>query len=223
MKYSAAGCGGFTYMGVLVMIVIIGAMTTVVAQTWKSVSRIEKERELIWVGHQFRNAIRGYYKYRQALHGGAAGNYYPTELRDLLSDPGRAGGYSWIRKIYLDPVTGKDDWVLIRTPGGIKGIRSKSDAEPLKKAGFDVEDSSFTGKTRYSEWVFEFPPVIRYSGPPVPGYIKQVTGEGGAEGEGWGPGGWPSQQPGQLGGSTGWPAQQPTGQPSGGGWPSQEP
>jgi type II secretory pathway pseudopilin PulG len=211
-------------MAVLVIIVVIGIMTTVVAQTWKSVYRIEKENELIWVGHQFRNAIEGYYKYRMAQRGGAPGNYYPTELRDLLSDPGRAGGYSWLRKIYKDPITGKDDWVLIRTPGGIKGVRSASDKQPLRIAGFDVKDSSFTGKKRYSEWVFEYPPVIQYTGPPVPGYIgKAIGAAGGKAGGGWDNGGWPTEH----GGSTGWPAQQPSQQPaqqppSGGGWPSGE-
>lgn len=211
--------GGFTYMGMLVAIIIIGITSLVVAQTWKSVSRIQKERELIWCGHQFRNAIRGYYEYRKALHSGNPGNYYPTELKDLLSDPGQAGGYSWLRKIYVDPMTGKDDWVLVRTAGGVKGVRSASDAEPLRKAGFDVDDSGFTGKARYSEWVFEYPPVVTYAGPPIPGYIDYVQGGGKAGGAGeWGDGGW------DQGGTTGWPAQQAgksagTGVP--GGWPTE--
>ncbi len=210
--------GGFTYMGMLVAIVVIGITSLVVAQTWKSVSRVQKERQLIWCGHQFRNAIRGYYEYRKKLRGGADGNYYPTELKDLLSDPGRVGGYSWLRKIYVDPMTGKDDWVLVRTTGGVKGVHSASDAEPLRKAGFDVDDSSFTGKTRYSEWVFEYPASVTYAGPPIPGYIDFIKGGGkGGTGE-WGPGEWPT------GGTTGWPGEQPnkpkgTGVP--GGWPTE--
>lgn len=159
----ARGSGGFTYMALLVSMLIIGIMTSVVAQTWKSVSRINKEKELIWIGHQYRDAIRGYYNYRAKAHGGAPGAYYPSELKDLLKDPGRLSNYAYLRKIYIDPMTGKDDWVPIRGgdasgSSGIIGVRSASDKVPLKQDGFDKVDESFKGKTKYSEWEFKFVP-----------------------------------------------------------------
>lgn len=144
-----------TYIMLAATIVIIGVTTSVVAQSWKMASKMEKEEELLWRGNQIRQAIGGYYEYRKKMHGGQAGNYYPTQLQDLVSDPGRVG-YRWLRRVYDDPITGKDDWVLIRTTGGIKGVHSSSTKEPLKKDNFREADSSFTGKTHYSEWVFEY-------------------------------------------------------------------
>lgn len=169
--------GGFTYIGLLVVIVIIGISTTVVSQTWRSVHRIQKEEELLWVGHQYRQAIEGYYMYRQKLHNNQPGQYYPSDLKDLQNDPGRLSGYCWLRELYVDPITGKDDWVLVRTAGGIKGVHSASDRKPIKMDWFDKDDESFKDKTRYSEWVFEYPPLQTSTTPPPGG------GAGGAGGE----------------------------------------
>ncbi|HEX9860887.1 MAG TPA: type II secretion system protein [Nitrospirota bacterium] len=175
---SAPESGGYTYIGLLMVIVIIGIMTTVVAQTWKSVARVQKEKELIWIGHQFRTALKGYYDYRKGLHGGNPGAFYPSDVKDLLKDPGRPADHAYLRKIYTDPVTGKDDWVYIMGGGtggsGIIGVRSASDKATLKRDGFDKADENFKGKTKYSEWEFKFVPVVTPGAappatpPPVP-------------------------------------------------------
>lgn len=175
---SAQGRAGYTYIGLLMVIVIVGIMTTVVAQTWKSVARVHKEKELIWIGHQFRTALKGYYNYRKSLHQNVDGAYYPSDVKDLLKDPGRPADHAYLRKIYTDPITGKDDWVYIMGGGtggsGIIGIRSASDKTPLKKDGFDKADENFKGKTKYSEWEFKFVPTATPAAvppatpPPVP-------------------------------------------------------
>jgi hypothetical protein len=41
------------------------------------------------------------------------------------------------------------------------GVRSASEAEPFKHAGFSPKDFDFTGKTHYSEWRFMFVPPQR--------------------------------------------------------------
>ena len=49
----------------------------------------------------------------------------------------------------------KEEWdKIIDKAGRIIGVRSKSEKEPLKKAGFTDEYKSFEGKTKYSEWEF---------------------------------------------------------------------
>ncbi len=86
----------------------------------------------------------------------------------------------YLRKIYTDPMTGKADWALDPPPpppGGSNieggtvasgehfgGVHSVSDAEPLKKDNFDLEDIKFTNisgagrKARYSDWLFDYDP-----------------------------------------------------------------
>jgi len=142
---------GFTYIGLLAVIVVIGIMTSVIGQTWKSMAQVEKEKELIWRGNQFRNAIQNYYNLG-AIHGNPT---YPADLKDLLKDPRTAGTRRYIRRIYVDPITGKDDWVPILSNDRIVGVRSASDGAPLKRDNFEPADESFRGKTRYSEWTFQ--------------------------------------------------------------------
>jgi hypothetical protein len=59
-----------------------------------------------------------------------------------------------LRKIYLDPMTGKADWGLVKIQGRITGIYSTSTLVPFKQKGFNVADASFSGLRRYREWVF---------------------------------------------------------------------
>jgi len=144
----------------LAIMTIIGIMMAVMGPSWKTISKVEKEKELIWRGHQFRLAIQRYYLYKGLQQ-------FPSELSDLLKDPRSPAGARYLRKIYIDPMTGKDDWVVVQGGAGtsaggmstgIMGVHSKSEAEPLKKDNFDPEDAKFVGKTHYSEWPFTFDP-----------------------------------------------------------------
>ncbi len=54
LKFSS----GFTYIGLLIAIVIFGLGSVGAARILASAERGERERELIFIGHQFRDAIR---------------------------------------------------------------------------------------------------------------------------------------------------------------------
>jgi type II secretory pathway pseudopilin PulG len=202
-----SGRAGFTYMGMLVIIMIIGITSAVVGQSWKIAAKREKEKELLWRGNQFRLAINRYYQARlkgQAAAGAPANaSYYPTSLGDLLKDPTSPGTVRYLRKIYTDPMTGKADWALDPPPGGTNitggtvasgehfgGVHSVSDAEPLKKGNFDLEDIKFTNisgagrKARYSDWLFDYDPNA-----PAPGANVVIPTGGTATPGGTTPGG----------------------------------
>lgn len=56
---------------------------------------------------------------------------YPTPRRHL-------------RRLFVDPITGKTDWGLVNAPeGGIMGVYSLSEREPMKRANFEPEDGDF--------------------------------------------------------------------------------
>jgi hypothetical protein len=55
-------------------------------------------------------------------------------------------------------MTGKADWELVMANGGIAGVRSRSAAAPLKKAGFGAEDAEFANASAYSGWAFSIKP-----------------------------------------------------------------
>ena len=155
-------------MGMLVIVMIIMITSAVLAQSWKISAKREKEKELLWRGNQFRLAVERYYE-GKSVQGHAGMNQWPTSLDDLMEDPRSGDKIRYLRKKYIDPMTGKDDWVLV-PPGGsqaggysvaggpIGGVRSNSDAKPLKKDNFDLADLKFRYKTKYSQWEFVFDP-----------------------------------------------------------------
>lgn len=153
---SLPGQRGFTYLGLLFLVALLGVVLAAAGETWRVASQRDKEAELLFVGSQFRDAIRQYVA-RNAATGG-----YPRSLDDLLRDPHQIGMQRYLRKIYVDPVTGSREWGLVKTPqGGIMGVYSVSDRQPLKTRNFAPADREFTGKKKYSDWKFVFgaPPV----------------------------------------------------------------
>ena len=143
---------GFTYVALLVAVATIGAGAAALGELWSQAERRERERELLFIGKEFREAVRRYY---EATPGPAKS--YPQHLEDLLRDQSFPKPRSHLRKMYRDPTTGKAQWAVVESPqGGIMGVHSLSQAQPLKTGGFYGEDMALEGATRYSEWLFTY-------------------------------------------------------------------
>ena len=143
---------GFTYLAVLLAVALIGTQLAVAGVVWSFAQTRQKERELLFVGDQFRTAIAQYY-----LNPKGPQKEYPHRLEDLVQDPRYAGTVRHLRKIYADPITGKVQWGLIKTPdGSILGVYSLSDKAPIKTANFLPADQIFEKKQRYSDWKFVY-------------------------------------------------------------------
>jgi len=141
---------GFTYVGVLVLVALMGIALGASGQVWHTLQKREKERELLFIGQQFRLALNRY-----ARHTPGQARRAPLRLEELLQDPRYPGNQRYLRKIFLDPMTGSADWGLITGPGGeIYGVHSLSKEEPLKKTNFGLADRQFEGAMKYSDWVF---------------------------------------------------------------------
>lgn len=141
---------GFTYIGVLLAVGLIGIQLALAGVVWSFAQTRQKERELLFVGGQFRTAISQYY-----LNPKGPQKEYPRRLEDLLKDPRYPGTIRHLRKIYADPITGKKRWGLVRLPnGGIIGVYSLSDQAPIKTGNFRPADLPFTNKRRYADWKF---------------------------------------------------------------------
>ncbi len=150
---SPAHAGGFTYLGVLFLVALVGAGLVSVAEVWHTLAQHDKETELLFIGNQFRSAIERYY----GASPGAA--QYPKSLEDLLEDKRFPNVRRHLRRIYVDPMTGKSEWGLTQLEGvGIVGVHSLSDAVPLKQANFAARDAAFVGAKTYRDWVFAFQP-----------------------------------------------------------------
>jgi type II secretory pathway pseudopilin PulG len=138
----------------LVAVAVIGVGLAAAGEVWSFARHREKERELLFVGDQYRRAIRLYY---ERTPGG--GRQYPTKLEDLLRDARYPGVERYLRKLYPDPMTGKSEWGLVKAPdGAIMGVYSLSMAAPAKQSGFRYRDTTFEGATTYQEWRFIYEP-----------------------------------------------------------------
>lgn len=145
---------GFTYLSILFIVALMGAGLALTGEVWHTSVLREREAELLHLGNEYRKGIERYYL--------AGPRQYPRALTDLLKDPRQAGTVRHLRRLYLDPVTGKEDWGLVRAPdGGIAGVHSLSDDKPLKSGGFAVRDAEFEAKQKYSEWKFVYAPQPR--------------------------------------------------------------
>lgn len=143
---------GFTYLIALMVIVVSGIMLGAVGQSWRSILQCEREEELIFRGMQYRNAMERWYK-------PGAGQHQATplkDLKDLVQDPRSLTTKRYLRKLYPDPITGKE-WAVINDPAtGISGVASSSSDRPLKVGNFPDEIKEFAGKEKYSDWIFTY-------------------------------------------------------------------
>ena len=140
---------GFTYLTVMFVIAILLGGLALVGETWETSARREKEAELLFIGNQYRRAIGLYY----ASTPGPT-KRYPRTLEELVKDPRQPNTQRHIRKLFPDPMTGKE-WIAIKgADGGVQGVHSASDEAPLKIAGFRVRDASLEGAQKYSDWKF---------------------------------------------------------------------
>jgi type II secretory pathway pseudopilin PulG len=143
---------GFSYIGLLALVALIGIFLSAAGEVVSTAVRHERETELLWVGHEYRMAIARYFNRNRA---------YPQALEDLLGTTGDPTvQVRYLRRLYRDPMTNAVDWTLIPAPagGGIIGVASSSKRAPLKTAGFDDADLDFADASSYGDWQFKFVP-----------------------------------------------------------------
>jgi type II secretory pathway pseudopilin PulG len=150
---------GFTYVGLLFLLAGVGVLLASVGTVWETAAQREREAELLFIGHQYRDALESYYRRSPGTD-----HHYPDQLESLLLDPRYPGVVRHMRQLWPDPVTG-GRWEVERdSRGGIRGVYSVSDKAPRKVSGFAPEEAHFEGALRYADWVF----LARDEGAPFP-------------------------------------------------------
>jgi type II secretory pathway pseudopilin PulG len=148
---------GFTYIGLLIAVAVLGVALSAVGVVWRTQAQREREQELLFIGHDFERAVGSYYK---------ATHQFPQEIEDLLDDKRGPQPAHHLRRFYNDPMTGAQDWNIIRlSMMGITGISSSSKNAPIKKDGFTTEEDAFKDAASYSDWQFAYQPRFRFRRP----------------------------------------------------------
>jgi type II secretory pathway pseudopilin PulG len=132
---------GAGYVLMICVIVLIGVSTGIVSQQWKVVVQRDHEAELIFRGTQIKNAIERYAADFQ-VRKGTRPNKYPVTLEQLTQ-----GAKPYLAKVYRDPLT-QEDFDVIKVGGEIRGIKSRSLAQPYNRV-------LFSDAKTYAQIVFE--------------------------------------------------------------------
>lgn len=153
---------GFTYLGMLIVVAVMGMGLAAFGQIYSHAAQRDKEAELLFVGEQFREAIASYYRKSPGTP------VYPKTLEDLVEDKRFPMPQRHLRRIYADPVTGGREWGLVEAPGGagIMGVHSLSEEKPIKSAHFGTKQQEFETAESYKAWRFVYSPAVP-NPPPV--------------------------------------------------------
>lgn len=171
---AASRQAGFTYFGLIIFVFIVGMVGAATLKIGALLQRAHAEEELLEIGHQFSVALRSY---SDATPRGQPTQ--PLSLQELLRDPRFQNPRRHLRRIFVDPVSGKAEWGLVRAGEGgrILGVYSLSQAAPLKVANFDKRFSGFDRREHIADWKFmaenqgagaPLAPGLRPPGIPVP-------------------------------------------------------
>lgn len=150
---------GFTYLFVLMMIALIGMGLAAAGTLWRTESQRIREAELLFIGDQYRQAIRSYYELDPAQP------RLPQSIDELLEDNRRPDTVRHLRRAYRDPFTG-GELELIRSADkkAIVGVHSTATGRPFRTSGFLPEYGTFTKADSYADWRFVFIPPAK----PIP-------------------------------------------------------
>jgi len=159
--------GGFTYLSVIIVVAIIGLVAAASLKLGATVQRSRAEQQLLVIGGAFSDALQSY---ADATPAGQPPQ--PPSLKELLRDPRFPTPRRHLRKIFVDPMTGKAEWGIVYLGGttGVMAVYSLSDARPVKIGNFPARFQSLAGKRKISEWRFVA------SGPGAPGMQGANTG-----------------------------------------------
>lgn len=111
---------GFTYLGVLLAMALLGIALMGVSEVWVKTRQRQQMVQLRWVMEQYRRAIESYY-----YSNTGSVHFYPKDIKSLLQDERHLGVKRHLRRAYENPFTHSVDWVFIAAPdGGIAGIQA---------------------------------------------------------------------------------------------------
>jgi type II secretory pathway pseudopilin PulG len=151
---------GFTYVGLIVLVTIIGLVGAATLKVDSLLRRAAAEEELLEIGAAFSAALTSY---AEATPRGQP--QQPPSLADLLKDPRVPGLRRHLRKIFVDPITGKAEWGIVwlnkgsgvgdgNGGSGVVAVYSLSQSKPLKLANFDSRFQNFENREHISDWKF---------------------------------------------------------------------
>lgn len=165
---------GFAYVLLLMAVAVLALGASAALQLGAQAGRRDAEQALLSTGAEFERALYSYagVAVAAANTSGALAARGPRALEELLKDPRVPGVRRHLRQLYADPMTGRQEWGVVRDPAGfIIGVYSQAQGQPIKRLGFDARHAHFEEAPSYAKWVFGLPmaqlQAMRGAGQPV--------------------------------------------------------
>jgi len=141
---------GFTYLWLIFVLAAGAAAAAAIGQRTSVAVQREHEAELLFRGQEIAQALS---RYRAATPG--AIKRLPTSLQDLVEDKRGLRTLHHLRRVYADPFTGHNDWVVLTTEDGrIWGVHSRARTPALRTK--DLPAPSPGEPSRVCDWIFRF-------------------------------------------------------------------
>jgi type II secretory pathway pseudopilin PulG len=144
----------------LFLVAVLSVTTVAALERSLTIDRRDKETQLLYAGQAIQTAIMQYY-----LNATGYAASYPLDLNTLLQKDQRLPSQPvYLRRLYVDPMTGSTDWGTIPAPNGvgIMGVYSKSTQQPIKLAGFPPAvanaNPNIAQAQTYQQWQFTYTP-----------------------------------------------------------------
>lgn len=123
---------GFGYLSVLMLVMILGWVGASKFEDNQTIIKREKEYELLFILEAYHQAIESYY-----LASDDGVHALPETVENLLLDRRFIRTKRYLRKQYLDPVTGEALRLIRNRHHKIIGVYSQSNGWVLNQAGFN--------------------------------------------------------------------------------------
>jgi len=140
----------------LLTMVLAALLVSVSGTTAFASMRLERERErqleLLATGRSIVLALRSYNKAEWATQ-----PEWPRDLSELVEDRRSPSVRRHLRRVPVDPITGKPEWVLLLEGGRIIGVHSPGKTKTLIRRGFHPELKGFDRAVTVNEWRFLAP------------------------------------------------------------------
>ena len=141
---------GFTYIGLLIAMAVIGLGMSIVGPLWARQTQREREAELLRIGPACARAIEHYYRLSPP-----GAEKLPPSVDELLQDSRFPTPIRHLRKAYTDPMQPGQplNW-LRNAKGELVGVASASHQEPLRQVAWTDGHYEIAPAAHYDEWHF---------------------------------------------------------------------
>lgn len=151
--------GGFTLVAALAAMFLLALASQQVMTLVSQQAQREREAELLLIGAEYVRAIGAYYE-----NSPGSVKVWPPSLQALTDDRRFVTLNRYLRRVYPDPITRSTEWgVVPAADGGIAGVYSQSEQQPIRNSGSALEELGLGSAQRYSDWKFVYMPKVASS------------------------------------------------------------